>query len=147
DGTVPSPAAKQDDLIPQLETVLSHIRDGDYPSADAAASQIPGKLGQILRDLIQHENQRWAELQRLASRCIVEGAKPLLAANDLADQTRIQNEQVSQLAAVAEEMSASVHQVAANAEQVSQGAQEALDQVSASIERIQSALDGMIRSG
>lgn len=130
-----------------LMTVLEYMESGDLASALAAAAEIEGETGHRLQRVISGLNRRLADLQLAVSDAVDKGARPQLAAENLADGTRRLDDQTNQLAALSEQLSASVTEVAASADQASDGAQTAMNQLDESVERIREALQGMMASG
>lgn len=130
-----------------LTTILEFIEAGDFNSALAAAEQMGGDTGARLHRAIGTINRRLADLQLAVSDAVDKGARPLLAAENLATGTRLLDDQTNQLAALSEELSASVTEVAASADQASGGAETALVQLDQSVGRIREALEGMMASG
>ncbi|HWI64152.1 MAG TPA: methyl-accepting chemotaxis protein [Symbiobacteriaceae bacterium] len=110
-------------------------------------ANVEGPLQQALADLIQSWNRRMADLLCLASAAVEQGARPLLAADELAGDAARQREQVAQVAAVSEELSASITQVAANARRVSEHTEQLISQCSVGLERVSGALAGNIEAG
>lgn len=135
------------ELEKTISSTLHCIEQGDFARAAASAQDVPGEIGEHFRRVIDGLNQRFVEMQTSVSRAVEQGARPLLASDNLAGATRLLDDQTNQLAALSEELSASVTEVAASADQAAVGAETALRQVSHGMERIGEALAGMTQSG
>lgn len=147
-GTPGTEAADQaGELEDTMTAALACIEQGDLIQAATYARDVPGTVGEHLCRVIDLLNQRFVQMQTSVSRAVEEGARPLLASDDLAGATRLLDDQTNQLAALSEELSASVTEVAASADQASSGAETALHQVARGMERIGEALTGMTESG
>lgn len=135
------------DLEQAVIAVLERIDEGNFVEAAALAAVIPGPVGERMVRVVANLNDRLVELQTSVSRAVEQGARPLIASDNLADATRLLDDETNQLAALSEELSASVTEVATSAEQAATGAETALEQVSRGMARIGEALDGMVQSG
>lgn len=126
---------------------LQHVEAGQFTAALEVAETLPGEVGEQLRRVVIGLNERLVNLQIAVSDAVDKGARPLLAADALADGTRMLDDQTNQLAALSEQLSASVAEVAASADQAANGADTARQQLDKGVDRISEALDGMTSSG
>lgn len=140
-------AAEKEQAIQTMLEMMRSLEAGDFQEAREAAEKLPEELKRPCIRFIDTWNQQLVELQKAISAAVEHGARPLLASDRLAEETRRQTEQVEQLAAVSEEISASIHEVSGRVEQVSSAAKAAMDQVRFGSERIVGALEGMIETG
>lgn len=146
-GETASRGESPSDLNAKLVAILECIEAGNFVEAAEKSGSIPGPLGERLNRTVRHLNDRFVHLQTAVSRAVEEGARPLVASNRLADAARLLDDETSHLAALSEELSASVAEVAASAGQAAAGAEAALTQMREGMEHIGAALSGMIRSG
>lgn len=130
-----------------LMTVIDLCQTGELVKALDKAEELPQPLRQHMVQMITKWNSQLVSLQTAVSQAIEQGARPLLASEQLATETRVQDEQADHLASISEELSASVTEVAASAEHAANGAQSVLDHINSGMDRISSALVGMVESG
>lgn len=126
--------------------VIQSLTDGRFVDAADQLQSVAGPLHQALSELIHASNRRMVDLLRSASAAVEEGARPLLAADELAADAAIQGRQVAQVAAVSEELSASVAQVAVNARQVSAATHQLVSECSVGLQRVSGALAGSMEA-
>ncbi len=142
----PSPVQSQ----AQWNAVIRALRavaDGHLQEAGEDVKDLPEDVQMAFQQTLQAWNRQLVSSLRATSTAIELGARPLMASDELARDTRVQNEQVNQIAAVAEELAASVTQVATNAQRASAGAHSALEQLSVGIARVGGALESTIQAG
>jgi len=135
------------ELEAQLLRAFECLEAAEFIQLEEVCAGLPGAVGEALLRAARSWNLRLVDLQKAVSQAIEQGARPLLASHRLAADARMLDQQIVQLAALSEELSASVTEVAASADEAARGAQEALDQVQSGMDRIQGALAGMVESG
>jgi len=143
EGAGPSAAVAQEAIL----DCLDKLRRGDFVAALQSAEDMPEGVRGPIKDFIHDLNRLLVTVQKGLSRAVERGARPLIASEQLAREARRQDEEVGQLAALSEELSASVTEVATSADQVSAGAQAALERVGIGIEKINQTLQGMVQWG
>jgi len=139
----PVPVPSQQPVI----AVLELIAEGKLTEAAASLEALPPDMRPTLERLVKNWNRRMVDVQRAAARAIELGARPLLAADVLADDTRLQSREIAKVASVAEELTASVAAVAINAERASYSATVVSDQRAVGKGRVQAALTGTRNAG
>jgi len=138
-------AAPHDAAWDAMLECLQALQAGDLVRAAGAADALPPHVRGPMRDVLHTFNRRLVGVQRALSQAIEHGARPLVASDQLAAEARQQDHEVSQLASLSEELSASVTEVATGAEQVSKGAEDAFQRIEVGIGSINATLEGMVQ--
>jgi len=126
-----------------INRVLDHLVQGDWIRAQEEAEAVPEPVRDGMLRLIRTLQGAMADLVVAASHAIEQGARPLLAADELVDATRAQATEVNQVAALAEELAASVEEVAASSDAAVTTSRETMKQAEEGIVHVRGALDGM----
>ena len=92
-------AAEKEQAIQTMLEMMRSLEAGDFQEAREAAEKLPEELKRPCIRFIDTWNQQLVELQKAISAAVEHGARPLLASDRLAEETRRQTEQVEQLAA------------------------------------------------
>lgn len=124
----------------QVAAVLKLLADGRFVDAASSLNEVTGPLHDGLSELITTWNRRLADVMCATSVAVEQGARPLLAADELASDASVQGQQVAQVASATEELAASVEEVAANAQQVSGTTREVVRQCSTGVDLASGAL-------
>lgn len=147
DAAMVAAAAENEKAVQIMLEIMAALEVGNFQEARETAEDLPEKIKKSCIRFIDTWNDQLVKLQKAISAAVEHGARPLLASDRLAEETRRQTEQVEQLAAVSEEISASISEVSGRVDQVSNAAKAAMDQVRFGSERIVGALEGMIETG
>ncbi len=126
-----------------VNRALDHLVQGDWIRAREEAEAVPEPIRDGMARLIRMLQGAMAELVVSASAAIEQGARPLIAADELVEATRAQATEVNQVAALAEELAASVEEVAASSDAAVNTSRETMKQAEAGIVHVRGALDGM----
>lgn len=149
-GALPdAPIVKVDPPVDweSVNALLQLLAAGRIADAEQQLDHLPGPVRTGFRRLHSALNTQFVAMLTATSAAIEHGARPLLASEHLAKAALTQAGQLSQVASITEELSASVEQVAASAESAAGKAAVALGQVEIGIARVSQALDGMVDTG
>lgn len=127
--------------------VITALAKGRFLDATKSLDDVDGPLRDGLSELLQAWNRRMVDLLCATSAAVERGAKPLLAADELAADAARQGEEVAKLAAVSEELAASIEEVSASAEKVSLETEKVAQQCSAGLSQISGALAASVAIG
>ncbi|HEY3367081.1 MAG TPA: methyl-accepting chemotaxis protein [Symbiobacteriaceae bacterium] len=147
---VPAALREADGQAAQWQAAVRVIRAvtaGELSAHVLEPGEVPAEMAAALTDLAVVWNRRMVDVLRSASGAIEHGARPLLASDKLADDARDQSAQITRLASMSEELAVSIQDVATNVQKASDNGRVTLEQVSAGMEHIGGALNGMIEVG
>jgi len=126
-----------------LNRTFECLARGDLVQARAMAAAVPEPVREGMLQMITEQERMLASLAIASASAIEQGARPLLAADDLVEATRAQADEINQVAALAEELAASVEEVAASSDAAVSTANQTMKQAETAVTHVHGALDGM----